>query len=63
MREAPRFAALELTRYVAQQRKYWGYTLWDIFKFYGMIAGLLMLVVLTYVRYFDLFGDIHSAID
>jgi len=60
MREAPRFGALELTRYVAQQRKYWGYTAVDIFKFYGLITGLLMLVALTYARYFDLFGDIHS---
>lgn len=60
MRERPRFAALDLTAYQPQPRLYWGYTARDIFKFYGLITGMLMLLALTYTRYFNLFDDIHN---
>lgn len=62
----------DLTRHFAQPRRYFtrdllsgrearGYTAMDLFKFYGLIAGLLFFLAYTYTRYWELFNEIGTA--
>ena len=52
---------LALTRHHPLPRRYYGYTAADWFKFYGLVASLLFLVAITYVRYFELFDLCFST--
>lgn len=62
----------DLTRHFAQPRRFFtrdmlsgkevrGYTGMDLFKFYGLITGLLFFLAYTYTRYLELFNDIATA--
>jgi hypothetical protein len=54
------YASGELTRFMPQARKYYGYTAMDWFKFYGFTVTMFIYVVFTYTHYFELFDDIEK---
>lgn len=60
MRDAEGYSGLELTRHLAVVRRYSGRTASDWWRFYGLIAVLWFLLVLTYTRYLELFDSIQE---
>jgi len=60
MIEAEGYSGSELTRHRALERRYGGRTARDWWRFYGLIAVLWFLLVLTYTRYLELFDNIEQ---
>ena len=54
------YSGSELSVHRAMPGKFFGYTARDWFKFYGLIAGLLFALVLSWTRYFELFEDVDN---
>ena len=60
MAERQTYGGLELTRHIATVRLYFGRSAAHWWRFYGLIAVLWFLLVVTYTRYLELFDDIES---
>jgi len=60
MRETESYSGIDLTQHQAMQRRYGGRTARDWWRFYGLIAVLWFLLVLTYTRYLELFDSIEQ---
>lgn len=60
MSEVEGHSGIELTRHLARERRYGGRTARDWWRFYGLIAVLWFLLVLTYTRYLELFDSIEE---
>lgn len=51
---------MDLTLHLAAERRYGGRTSRDWWRFYGLVAVLWFLLVLTYTRYLELFDNLES---